>query len=119
MKNHDRPMNIAGTAAGGGGSAPARTGQLEVALAVARVSALVTVDPSQTPFKTVPAGLFLRTFGDAKIGITDEQMIFFKARLKALLPEIGATVDGIAEDATQTIGAVAQIVALAEASLAK
>lgn len=115
MKNFDTLRNAAGEAGGGGaGVAPARDGQLQVALAVARVSALVTVDVSQTPFRTVPVGLFLRAFNDPQVGMADEQMVFFKARLKEFLPEIGPAIDGIAEDASQIIGDVARIVWLAE-----
>jgi hypothetical protein len=119
MKRFDVLMGTAGNAGGGAGAAaaPGRDGQLEVALSVARVSALVQVDASQTPFRTTPNGLFLRAFNDNQVGISDEQMAFFKARLKEFLPEIGATVDGIAEDASQIIGDVARIVRLAEAGL--
>ena len=118
MKNFDTLRNVAGEAGGGGaGVAPARDGQLQVALAVERVSALVTVDATKTPFDTVPDLLFLRPFNDPKVGISDEQMAFFKARLKEFLPEIAATIDGIAEDATQKISAVARIVWLAEQAL--
>jgi hypothetical protein len=99
-----------------GGGKP-EDGQLQVALAVARVSSLVTVDPSQTPFRTTPDGLFLLAFNDNKVGISDDQMAFFKARLKEFLPEIGATIDGIPEDAAQIVGDVARIVWLAKEAL--
>jgi hypothetical protein len=116
MRNFDTPMSAPGVADAGGGSGP-KDGQLQVALSVARVSALVTVDATQTPFTTTPADLFLLAFNDNKVGISDEQMAFFKARLKQLLPEIGATIDRIPEDASQIIGDVGQIVLLAEQSL--
>jgi hypothetical protein len=96
-----------------GGGKP-EDGLLQVALAVAQVSCLVTVDPSQRPFRTTPADLFLLAFNDSKVGISDEQMAFFKARLKQFLPEIGATIDGIPEDASQIVGHVARIVWLAK-----
>jgi hypothetical protein len=118
MKQFDTPMNSNFGEGGGGASpAPAKDGQLQVALAVERVSALVKVDPKQVPFQTVPDGLFLLTFNDEKVGISDDQMVLFKARLKELLPEIGDTIDGIAEDASQKIGAVGHIVMLAEEAL--
>lgn len=99
-----------------GGGKPEH-GQLQVALAVSLVSSLVQVDVSQTPFRTTPAGLFLLAFNDNSVGISDEQMAFFKARLKELLPEIGVTIDGIAEDASQIVGDVARVVWLAEEAL--
>jgi hypothetical protein len=114
MKNFDTPMGAAGGAAGGGGAAPTKNGQLEVALSVQAVSGLVKVDPSQMPFTTTPDGLFLLAFNDNKVGISDDQMAFFKATLKGFLPEIGEKIDGIAEDASQIIGDVAEIVWLAE-----
>jgi hypothetical protein len=99
-----------------GGGKP-EDGQLQVALAVAKVSRLVTVDASQPPFRTTPPDLFVLAFNDDKVGIGDEEMAFFKARLKQFLPEIGATIDGIPEDASQIIGDVARIVWLALAAL--
>lgn len=110
-------MNAGVAAGGGAGQALRKDGQLEVALSVKRVSSLVEVDASQTPFSTTPPGLFLLAFNDQRVGISDEQIAFFKTRLKELLPEIGATVDGIAEDAPQQIGSVAHIVLLAEEAL--
>ena len=91
--------------------------RLQLALSVARVSALVQVDASKTPFQTVPDGLFLRAFNDNRVGISDEQMAFFKARLKDFLPEVGSTIDGIAEDSSQFIGDVARLVWLAEEAI--
>jgi hypothetical protein len=117
MKQFDTPMNSIPGGGGGASAAPARDGQLQVALAVKRVSQLVQVDPTQTPFATVPDGLFLLTFDDPKVGISDQQMAFFKTALKGMLPEIGATIDAIAEDASQIIGGVGRIVMLAEAAL--
>jgi hypothetical protein len=113
MKNFDTPMGAAGGAPAGGGAAPVKNGELEVALSVARVSALVKVDPSQTPFRTTPPGLFGLAFNDNQVGISDDQMAFFKARLEELLPEIGDTIDGIPQDASQIIADVARIVWLA------
>ena len=106
----------AGGAAAGGVPGP-KSGQLEVALSVARASSIVSVDSSQAPFQTTPPGLFLLAFNVAKVGISDEQMAFFKARLKQFLPETGATIDCIPEDASQIIGDVARIVWLALAAL--
>ena len=116
MRNFDTPMGAAGAAAAGGGAGP-KDGRLEVALSVARVSRLVQVDASQAPPQLTPPDLFLLAFNDNTIGVSDEQMSFFKAALKGFLPEIGATIDGIAEDASQKISAVARIVWLAEQAL--
>ena len=121
MRNFDTPMGAVGGASAGGGAAPAgpakKNGQLEVALAVKRVSDLITVDPSQTPFRTTPPNLFQLAFNDNKVGISDDEMEFFKARLKELLPEVSDTIDGIPADPSQIIGDVAQIVWLAEEAL--
>jgi hypothetical protein len=104
-------MNAAGVAAGGG-AAP-KNGELEVALAAQKVSGKITIDPSQTPFGTTPPGLFGLAFNDDKVGISGDQMEFFKARLKELLPEIADTIDTIPADPSQIIGDVARIVWLA------
>jgi|SRR5580658_4556926 hypothetical protein len=116
MRNFDTPMIGAGGAAAGGGAGP-KDGRLEIALSAARVSRLVQVDASQTPPQLTPPDLFLLAFNDARVGISDDQMVFFKVALKGFLPEIGTTIDGIAEDASQTISAVARIVWLAEQAL--
>ena len=91
----------------------ATDGRLEVCQAIAATSTLVTVDVSQTPFRTVPRDLPLRKFGDEKVGISDAQMEIFKAHLKELLDSIPSAIDGIANDASQTVASVQQIVALA------
>jgi hypothetical protein len=113
MRNFDTPMNAAGGAPAGGGAAPVTDGRLEVALSVARVSRLVQVDASQTPTQLTPPDLFLLAFNDNTVGISDEQMKVFKNTLKGFLPKIGAKIDGIAEDASQIVGDVADIVWLA------
>ncbi len=97
---------------------PPKDGRLEVALSVAKVSALVTVDPLKSSH-TIPQGLFLCAFNDKKVGITDEQMAFFKSRLKGFLPEIAPTIDAIHEDSSQIIEDVARIVWLAEQGLSR
>jgi len=117
MKQFDTPMNSIPGGGGGASAAPARDGQLQVALAVAGVSKLVTVDPTQKPFGTDPDGLFLLTFNDPKVGISDLQMPFFKSILKVLLPEIADDIDKIAEKASQKIDDVANIVLVAEEAL--
>lgn len=112
MRNFATPMNAAGGASAGGSAAP-KNGELEVAPAVQKASGMVTIDPSQTPFGTTPPGLFRLAFNDDKVGISGDQMVFFKSRLKELLPGIGDTIDGIPADPSQIIGDVARIVWLA------
>jgi hypothetical protein len=112
MRNFDTPMSATGGASAGGGASP-KTGELEVALAVQKTSAMVTLDLSQTPFGTTPPGLFGLAFNDNSVGISADQMEFFKARLKELLPEIADTIDGIPAEPSQIIGDVARIVWLA------
>ena len=87
-------------------------GSLEVCEAIAAVSGLVTI-VSAEPLKVNPLRLFLLPFNDEKVGISDDQMRVFKARLKALLPSIPSAIDGIAEDSSQIVGDVHQIVLLA------
>jgi hypothetical protein len=90
-----------------------KDGRLEVALAIAATTALVTVDASTTPFTTNPDDLFDRTFNDAKVGISDDQMPIFKANLTVLLPEIAADIAEIPDNAALPIEKVAEFVRLA------
>src|ERR1700721_1097354 len=80
-----------------------KDGRLEVALAIAATTALVTVDASTTPFTTNPDDLFDRTFDDPKVGISDDQMAVFKANLTVLLPEITDDIAQIPENAALPI----------------
>jgi len=90
-----------------------KSGRLEVATAIAFTSQLVSVDPTVTPFVTVPPDLFDRKFNDARVGIDDGQIKAFKASLKSLLPEIATDIDSIPENSNQEIEAVAFFVKLA------
>jgi hypothetical protein len=89
-----------------------KDGRLEVALAIAATTALVTVDASTTPFSTNPDDLFDRTFDDSKVGISDDQMAVFKANLTVLLPEITDDIAQIPENAALPIEKVAEFVRL-------
>src|SRR5438128_11348612 len=88
-----------------------KDGRLEVALAIARTSDLVTVVIQ--PPSVDPSNLFNRTFNDNKVGIDDGQMSIFKAELEKLLPEITSDIDRIPENANQIIEDVAEFVRLA------
>jgi hypothetical protein len=89
-----------------------KDGRLEVALAISATTALVTVDASTTPFSTNPDDLFDRTFNDAKVGISDDQMAIFKANLTVLLPEITDDIAQIPENSALPIEKVAELVRL-------
>ncbi len=89
-----------------------KDGRLEVALAIAATTALVTVDASTTPFTTSPDDLFDRTFNDTKVGISDDQMAIFKANLTVLLPEITDDISQIPENSALPIEKVAEFVRL-------
>lgn len=93
-------------------SAHTPDGAFEVALAIAAVTDLVTVDATTTPFSTDPDDLFDRTFNDAKVGIDDNQMNIFKANLALQLPEIKADINNIPENSNEKIGDVAEFIRL-------
>ena len=63
-------------------------GAVELAMAVAGLTALVRVDASCDPFVTEPADLFDRTF--AYVGLDDNQMGLLREELRAMLPGIAA-----------------------------
>jgi hypothetical protein len=90
---------------------PVKDGRLEVALAIARTSDLVTVVVQ--PLSVDPSDLFDRAFNNNKVGIDDGQMSLFKAELERLLPEITTDIDRIPENANQIIEDVAEFVRLA------
>lgn len=90
-----------------------KSGRLEVAIAIAKTSHLVSVDPTVTPFTTIPPNLFDLIFKDNKVGIDDNQMAVFKAQLAALLPEITSDINQIPENSNQVIEDVAFFVKLA------
>src|SRR4051794_30791496 len=96
-----------------------KDGRIEVALAIASVSSLVTVDASEHPFTTGPEDLFDRTFNDAGVGIADEQMPTFKANLSKLLPEITGDIRQLPDNANMPIEKVAEFVRLSLLAKAK
>ncbi len=87
-------------------------GRLEVALAIASVTSLVTVDASTHPFTTSPDDLFDLTFDDSKVAIDEDQMRIFKTALARLLPTIAADIDQIPENPAESIEKVAEFVRL-------
>jgi len=85
-------------------------GALQVALAIAGVSQLVTVDASKIPLQSTPSNLFDLTFNNSNVGISDNQMPTFKANLSQLLPQIANDISQIPANAALTIGQVAEFV---------
>jgi len=96
-----------------------KDGRLEVALAIASISSLVTVDASAHPFTTDPDDLFDRTFNDKGVGISDDQMSAFKANLTRLLPEITTDISQLPENANMSIEKIAEFVRLSLLAAAK
>lgn len=88
----------------------ASDGRLQVALAIASVSSLVTVDATVHPFTTKPVDLFDRAFNDNQVGLDDEQMASFKASLSVLLPQIQSDIIQIPENSALEIEDVAEFV---------
>lgn len=82
--------------------------ELRVALAIASVTDLVKV--TVEPPSVEPPDLFALTFNDHRVGVSNEQMSFFKANLKLALPEAATEIDGIKEDARLNIGEVTDFV---------
>ena len=87
-------------------------GRLQVALAIAATTNLVTVNATETPFTTTPDDLFDLMFNDSTVGISDEQMPVFKANLTVLLPTIAIDISQIPENAGLPIEKVAELVRL-------
>ena len=94
---------------------PIKDGRKEIAQAIAKVSGLVRVDITTTPFTTVPDDLFDRTFNDNLVGIDDERMADFKESLKILLAGdgINQTINRIPENANLIIRKIAKTIRLA------
>jgi hypothetical protein len=88
-------------------------GALQVVIAIASVTNLVTVDTTQDPFVVDPDNLGSLTFGDSKVGMSDQQVAIFKANLKVLLPQISKDIDQLPDSAGLVIGDVAEFVRLA------
>jgi hypothetical protein len=89
-----------------------RDGRLELALAIASTTNLVTVNTTVVPFATVPDDLFDRTFDDKLVGISDDQMPVVKANLSVLLPEIADDISQIPDNAATPIEKVAEFIRL-------
>jgi hypothetical protein len=94
-------------------SADVGDGSLQIALAIASVTTLVTVDTRQDPPAITPEDLGMLTFNDPAVGMTDEQVAIFKSNLEILLPQIAADIAEIPDNANQNIGDVAQFIQLA------
>ena len=87
-------------------------GAIQIVIAIASVTTLVTVDTTQDPPAFEPSNLGELTFGDPNVGMTDEGVAIFKANLKILLPEIADDIDQIPDNANLNIGDVARFVQL-------
>lgn len=87
-------------------------GAIQVVIAIASVATLVTVDTTQDPPVFDPDDLGSLTFGDPRVGLTDEGVAIFKANLKVLLPQIVSDIDQIPDNANLNIGDVARFVQL-------
>lgn len=89
-----------------------KDGRLELALAIASTTNLVTVDTTAVPFTTNPDDLFDRTFDDKMVGISDDQMPVVKANLSVFLPEIANDISEIPDNAATPIEKVAEFIRL-------
>jgi hypothetical protein len=87
-------------------------GALQIVIAVASVTTLVTVDTTQQPPVFDPPDLGSLTFGDPRVGLSDQGVAIFKANLKILLPQIAGDIDQIPDNANLNIGDVARFVQL-------
>jgi hypothetical protein len=87
-------------------------GSLQVLLALASVTSLVTVDAATSPPTVVPENIGQLTFGDPAVGLTDDGVAIFKANLKELLPAIAEDIDQIPDNANLNIADVARFVQL-------
>jgi hypothetical protein len=87
-------------------------GAIQVVIAIASVTTLVTVDTTQDPPAFDPDDLGSLTFSDPRVGLTDEGVAIFKANLKMLLPQIADDIDQIPDNADLNIGDVAKFIQL-------
>ena len=87
-------------------------GAIQIVIAIASVTTLVTVDTTQDPPAFEPSDLGELTFGDPRVGLTDQGVAIFKANLKILLPQIADDIDQIPDNANLNIGDVARFVQL-------
>jgi hypothetical protein len=88
-------------------------GSLQVIMAIASVTTLVTVDATTRPPTVSPPNLGGLTFNDRRVGLSNTQMALFKASLTELLQEIAAQIAKIPENAGLKIAEVANFVRLA------
>jgi hypothetical protein len=86
-------------------------GSIELAMAIASVSAKVTV--TARPLKVTPPDLFELTFNDPHVGITNTQMEDVKSNLAHLLPDIADDIARIPDDAGAAIEDVQEFIRLA------
>ena len=87
-------------------------GSLQVVMAIASVTTLVTVDTTEIPPAITPPNLGALTFNDPQVGMSNAQVAIFKANLKLLLPQISADIDLIPDNANLQIAQVAKLVRL-------
>jgi hypothetical protein len=87
-------------------------GAVQVIIAIASVTTLVTIDTTEDPPTFEPDDLGSLTFADPRVGLTDEGVAIFKANLKTLLPQIADDIDQIPDNANLNIGDVAKFVQL-------
>ena len=87
-------------------------GAIQVVMAIASVTTLVTVDTTQDPPAFEPDDLGTLTFGDPRVGLTNEGVAIFKANLKILLPTVADDIDEIPDNANLHIGDVAKFIQL-------
>jgi hypothetical protein len=87
-------------------------GAIQVIMAIASVTALVTVDTTQDPPVFDPDDLGSLTFADPRVGLSNEGVAIFKSNLKILLPTIADDIDEIPDNANLNIGDVAKFVQL-------
>lgn len=88
-------------------------GSLQVIMAIASCTSLVTVDLTRNPPRVTPPNLGSLRFNDPLVGLSNTQMAVFKANLAILLPLIAEDVAKIPENAGLKISSVANFVRVA------
>lgn len=86
------------------------TGAIQVAIAIASVTTVVTVNAAAVPPTVDPPDLASRSFAD--VGMDDNQVAVFKANLKILLKSISSDIDQLPDSASLNIGKVMEFVRL-------
>jgi hypothetical protein len=84
--------------------------ELIIALVLQDLTDLVNVDESANPPTVSPDDLFTLTFDDPKVGLSNEQMPFFKTNLAAALPEAAEDIALIDDNASLQISQVDDLV---------